>query len=191
MRLQELHPALVHFPIALLPTSLAADALGRWTGNPGLMDLGRRTIPLAAASAALAGVAGLIAQESSRIADEAHEALVTHRTLNVGLTAAAAALAALRWRRERPGLGYLLAGLAGTAVLFYSASLGGKMVYHSGVGVSAADGLKEDQAPEIRPGNARQVAGLSARHIRDGLAHAVDDLREGKAAPALSHSAGA
>lgn len=185
MRLQELHPALVHFPIALLPTSVAADALGRWTGNRGLMDLGRRTMPIAAASALLAGVAGLIAQESSRVKEEAHDALITHRTLNVGLTAAAAAMALVRWRRERPGLGYLLAGLAGTAVLFYSANLGGQMVYEMGVGVSPADGLKEDQAPQVRPGNARQIASLSARHIRDGLAHAVDHLKEGKVAPSL------
>jgi uncharacterized membrane protein len=43
MRLQEVHPATVHAPITLLPLSLAADVLGRLTGNDGLLELGRRT----------------------------------------------------------------------------------------------------------------------------------------------------
>lgn len=48
MRLQEVHPATVHAPITLLPLSLTADVLGRLTGNDGLLELGRRTMPLAA-----------------------------------------------------------------------------------------------------------------------------------------------
>jgi uncharacterized membrane protein len=41
MRLQELHPSIVHFPIALLPTALAADALGPLSGSETLMEMGR------------------------------------------------------------------------------------------------------------------------------------------------------
>src|SRR5690606_1547000 len=58
MRLQEIHPALVHYPIALLPTSIVADTIGRVIGSQSLMDLGRRTMPLAVVSAAAAGVFG-------------------------------------------------------------------------------------------------------------------------------------
>ena len=40
-RLQELHPALVHFPVTLLPVAIGADVIGRIAGSPsggGLRD---------------------------------------------------------------------------------------------------------------------------------------------------------
>ena len=85
MRLQELHPALVHYPIAPLPVALAADALGRATGSEVLLEIGKRGMALAAGSAAISAVAGLIAQETVRTDEVSHDLLVTHRTLNVGL----------------------------------------------------------------------------------------------------------
>ena len=91
MHLQELHPSAVHYPIALLPLSIAADTLGLLTRNRSLLELGRLTMPVAAASAAVAGVLGLIAQEVVETDDEGMEMLITHRTLNLGLLGVAAA----------------------------------------------------------------------------------------------------
>ncbi len=48
MRLQEIHPSLVHYPLALLPLSIGADLIGRATGNKAPQDLARATMPLAA-----------------------------------------------------------------------------------------------------------------------------------------------
>lgn len=188
MRLQELHPSLVHFPIALLPTALAADALGRLSGSEMLMEMGRRLMPVAAVSAAVAGVAGLIAQESSHVQEEAHPYLITHRNLNMGLVGMVALLAQKRARRKRPSLGYLLAGLGGLATMTYTAYLGGHMVYEHGVGVKPAGGLLEEKAPELRPENAREVLDISMQHIRHGWSHAMRHLEEGKIAPVLTQS---
>ncbi|MBY0397248.1 MAG: DUF2231 domain-containing protein, partial [Thermoleophilia bacterium] len=159
MRIQEIHPAVVHFPVAIFPTAVAFDALGLLTGDRSLMDTGRRLIPLAAAGAALAGVAGLAAQGAVRAEGPAHDHLVTHRTLNMGLTALLVTLAADRVRRERPGPGYLAAGLAGIAAMAYSTYLGGRLVYGHGIGVEAAGGVRGDAAPEIRRGNLGRAAG--------------------------------
>jgi len=63
VRLQEIHPSLVHLPMTLLPLAVGADALGRATGNQSLRDVGRWAMPLAAASAAVLALFGLIAQE--------------------------------------------------------------------------------------------------------------------------------
>lgn len=188
MRLQEIHPALVHFPIALFPTALAADALGRASGSETLMEIGRRLMPVAAASAALAGVAGFISQESSHVKEEAHPYLITHRNLNLGLIGVVALLAKRRARRKRPSAGYLLAGAAGLATMSYTAYLGGHMVYEHGVGVTPAGGVREDKAPELTPGNAQEVLDLSAKHIRHGWSHAMKHLEEGKIAPLLTRS---
>ncbi|MEO7963793.1 MAG: DUF2231 domain-containing protein [Gemmatimonadaceae bacterium] len=74
MRRQEVHPALVHYPLALVPASLVADFAGSVTNSESLLDLGKRLMPVAAASAAVAAVAGLAAQEEVR---------ATGRTLTV------------------------------------------------------------------------------------------------------------
>lgn len=186
MRLHELHPSLVHFPIALLPTSVGADLLGRVTGDDRLHDLGRLTIPLAAVGAALAGIAGFMAQEEVVVEGGAHPVLVTHRTLNVGVLGTLVAMAWRRTRRERPGWGYLGAGLATISAMSYSAYLGGHMVYEHGVGVRAAGGLEEAEAPQLR---ARDAPGLGAKAAADaahGLEHAAHHLAEGDVVPTLT-----
>lgn len=191
MRLQELHPALVHFPIALLPTALAADAVGRFADNPQLSEIGRRLMPFAAGSTVLAGLAGLIAQEASVVPDgPAHDQLTTHRNLNLGLIGLATLLAVRRSGRRRASRGYLVAGFAGLGAMMYSASLGGKLVYEHGLGVEPAGGLHEDQAPELRPDNLGEVARLAATQIEHGARHAWEHLREGEFAPTLTGRGG-
>jgi uncharacterized membrane protein len=188
MRLQELHPALVHFPISLLPTTLAIDAAGRVTGDATLLEIGRRGIVFAAGSAAVSAIAGLLAQEASHFDEDTRDILITHRNLNLGLIGLTGWMAVRRLRRERPGIGYLLAGMAGIAVMTYSAYLGGHMVYERGVGVSRADGLREEEAPPLLPSTAGEVLNASARHVVQGVRHAAEDLAHGELVPWLTRS---
>lgn len=184
--LQEMHPAVVHFPIAFLPLSLGADALGRLTGDYALQRMGRLTMPLAAASAANAAAFGLIAQQAVRAEGQAHDILVTHRTLNAGLVALTAALAVKRLRTRRPGLGYLALGLAGLGMMGYSAYLGGRLSYEHGVGVKPAGGLNEARAPEIGLDNVGQGARAAAGNLADGVRGAAREYASGELAPALA-----
>jgi uncharacterized membrane protein len=183
MRLQELHPALVHYPIVLLPATLGADALGRVTGDETLLEIGRRGIALAAGSAAISAIAGVIAQEASEFEGEGRDLLVTHRTLNLGLVGLTTWMATRRARRDRPSFGYLLTGIGGLVAMAYSAYLGGRMVYEHGVGVKEADGLREEEAPHLHADRAREVFGVSARHIVDGIKHAAGDAARGDVVP--------
>ncbi len=186
MRLQEVHPALVHFPIVLLPVSIGADLLGRASGNESLMELGRRTMPFAVASGLLAGVAGLMAQSEVDGDDSAMDVLKTHRTLNLGLVAASAGMAAVRARNEKPGLGYLLGGLAAVAVLGYSAYLGGKMVYTDGLGVEAADGVrKRPRVPELTRRGARRAARTAMKDLEKGIQTTVEETAKGELVPEI------
>lgn len=190
MRLQEIHPALVHFPITLLPASILADTLGRVTGNESLMQVGRATMPLAAASAAIAGVFGLVAQQTVELDDETTDLLITHRNLNLGAIALTAAMAVARAGMRRPSRRYLAAGFAGMAAVSYSAYLGGHMVYEHGVGVSEAGGLKEEEAPRLLPRTAAEAVHLTKRHIREGAAVTAEEFAEGKVAPWIRRPAG-
>mgnify|MGYP002778205073 CR=1 FL=1 len=185
MRLHELHPTLVHYPLALIPTAWLADALGWLTGSRTLMNVGRVMMPVAAASAAVTGAAGLIAQESVKAEGPAHDVLVTHRTLNVGLIAATTVLAVLRSREEEPRPAHLLAGLVGMVAMSYSAYLGGKMVYDHGVGVRPADGLQEDRSTEVRTDNLREVARTASQELSHGVRHAAAEMRSSPMLPAM------
>ena len=170
MRTHEIHPMLVHFPLALLPTAIAADAIGAMTDNRALMDTGKALMPLAVASMAATGVAGFAAQEEVRAEGEAHDMLVTHRNLNVGLLLMSAGLAVVRAGQERPGPGYLLAGLAGAALMTYSGYLGGKMVYRHGVGVGAAERYDPERSPRIERGHLGEAARIAATDVASGAA---------------------
>ncbi len=184
MRLHEVHPSVVHFPITLFPVSLGMDLAGRVSDDEHLLEAARLGMIGAATSAALAGIFGFIAQEEI-VAGEAHDVLVTHRTMNIGFLALASTMAVLRLRRERPTWSYLAAGIIGTAGLLYGAYLGGKMVYTHGVGVEKAAGLDYDEAPELLPSQAGRVARTSLRHAAKGVWHTVQDMTGGEIVPAL------
>lgn len=185
IRLHEIHPTLAHFPVALLPTAVGADLAGVLLDDASLNDVGQKLMPVAAASMAITGVAGFVAQEAVRTDDGAHDLLITHRNLNVGLLALTTVLATVRAGRRRPGPGYLLAGLAAAALATYTGYLGGHMVYAHGVGVKPGEGFDEARSPEIfqgRPETTARIAGENAGHA---VKHAVHHLREGNVAPAL------
>jgi len=191
MRLQEVHPALVHFPLALMPLSIGADLVGRTTDSDALMNLGKRTMPLAVAGGLVAGVAGLMAQSQVQAEGKALEQLKTHRTLNLGLVIAATAMAAYRARTEKPGLGYLLAGLASLAVLNYSAYLGGSMVYQRGVGVEAADGVRaQPPVPELTTHTARDAVRTAWTDLEKGIQTTVEESAKGDLVPAIVNRGG-
>ena len=63
IHLQEMHPALVHLPIALLPLAVGADMAGSVTGNDSVLSFGQKAICIAAAGAVASAVTGLIAGE--------------------------------------------------------------------------------------------------------------------------------
>ena len=187
MKLHEVHPALVHFPIALLPVSVGADLLGRVTGNQELLDLGRRTMPLAAASGLVAGIAGLMAQTEVEADGKSLETLKTHRTLNLGIVAIAGAMSAYRSKRDRPSLGYLALGIAGFAAMAYSAYLGGEIVYRDGVGVDAADGVRQKPVvPELTRETTPRALRTAASDLAKGIQLTVEESAKGDLVPALT-----
>ena len=173
MRLHEVHPSLVHYPLALLPLAVVTDTLGYLTRNRRLLAAGRWATLLTAATAAAAGTAGLLAQEEVVAEGKARDLLVTHRTMNIALTLATAVLAAWRWRRRAPSPLSLAVGAVGLGAMSYSAYLGGRMVYEHGVGVMPALGVKPGRGRLLRPGNLDEAA----EEIRDGVTHAAADPR--------------
>ena len=108
IQLQQMHPAMVHLPITLLPLSVGADLLGCMTGSKSLHSFGKTAIVAAAAGAAAAAVTGLIAGEEVNVEGESRDMLMTHRNLNFIATLVAGCMALRRSQRRKPGALYLV-----------------------------------------------------------------------------------
>ncbi|RKH45463.1 DUF2231 domain-containing protein [Corallococcus sicarius] len=144
MLLHELHPSVVHLPLALLPTAAVADLIVVMTGDRAWAKVGRRLWVVGAGSAVLAGVAGLAASQEVRLeAPRARDMTFVHGAGNAVITLGALGLMA--WRLGRaPTVTTTVLGLGACAFALYTASLGGKMVYEQGIGINPMPG----QAPQ-------------------------------------------
>jgi uncharacterized membrane protein len=169
MRTHELHPALVHAPLALLPTAaifdLAAAASPRWAGR-GRDHTGRTLWWATATSGLVTGLAGMAASQEIELSEErARDMMFLHGIGNFTLVLAAFGVAA--WRSaNRATYTSALTGLMAAGAATYTAYLGGVLVYTHGAGVKRLGGAAAE-APALF--SARGAARLG-RDAARGLA---------------------
>jgi uncharacterized membrane protein len=185
LRLQELHPTVVHLPLALLPLAVGAEILGAITDRQLFRTFGRRAITLAAAGAVGAAVTGLVAGEEVNVEGETRDMLQTHRNLNAVATVIAITMAAWRSRVRKPGAAYLAAGVAGVGVVAYTGYLGGELVYEHGVGVDPAKGVWRPDAPQLERRQFGAFVRDAAIDVWHGVRHMAEELARGEIVPAL------
>jgi uncharacterized membrane protein len=137
-----LHPALIHFPIALVSFSFVTDLLGR--------IFNRSTLRSAAAWTLLGALIGGAAAAASGYLDMTHDALGEtaryvdfHEDIGWILVGAVVVLTLWRWlvyvRKDRPpGMIYLIGALLVMGLTLFQGWYGGEMVYSQGAGVAAA-----------------------------------------------------
>lgn len=140
--MKPVHPILVHFPIALLVLSVAADLVGFFTDNVSLRNTGWWALLGAAIGGVLTVAAGVYDMRRANLQEEVHERVHQHMKVGFALLAAIIGLTVWRWTfYTQPGLpvtaiyldvALLTAGLAG-----FQGWLGGELVYTYGVFVKA------------------------------------------------------
>lgn len=149
--LPNLHPLVVHFPIALLVTALFFDFSALISRKRRWLDHGATLLYcLAAVGSAAAWFSGLKAAEPMwSMPGPAQAALSEHQDLGLYTMAAAGVLAVFRlfvaWlarkdSRTPMGLFRLVAFIAAIAVVFLvglTADHGGALVYHHGMGIES------------------------------------------------------
>ncbi len=141
-----LHPALVHFTIALFIMAVGLDVVGWLLRKPGLHTAAWVNLAIAGLMGIGTAIAGMAAEMHLLLTPENHLALHRHKILGFSLLACILVLALWRWRLGGafPARGaslYLLLAMAGTALTATTAYYGGDLVYVRGVGVQALDRL--------------------------------------------------
>lgn len=132
------HPALVHFPIALLGTSLVFDLVGLLTGSAHWWAISFWNMVLGLSIGALTATTGLI--DSTRVKSDSPASAVVSRHMFVILGAVSAYFCAVMVRfgpHEPVGMalvGTLALEVLGAGLLTYGGWLGGELVYRHGVG---------------------------------------------------------
>ena len=136
MLLHELHPSVVHAPLALLPTAAVADLISVVSGDRAWGKVARRVWVAGTLSGLFAGVAGLAASQEVRMdSPRARDMTFLHGLGNSVILLGAMGVTAWRLRRE-PTVTSAVVGLAACGLALYTATLGGKMVYELGVGIN-------------------------------------------------------
>ena len=135
-----LHPAVVHFPIALLSVGLAGALADAWSKRrPWLADAVSWLLWLGTASAWAAGALGLLAERTAPHVPPAWETLAAHQTLaywTIGLFSALSL-----WRaflRDRGPKLFLLGWIAAAALLLATGYQGGELVFTHNMGTAAS-----------------------------------------------------
>lgn len=166
MRTHELHPAIVHAPLTLLPLAAAVDLAAALSPRDRRLDAAGRGLWWATAGGGLlVGLAGMAAsQEIELRSDRARDMMFLHGIGNFGLVLSAFGVAA--WRsRNGASLTSAAAGVAAAAASMYTAYLGGELVYSHGAGVKPLGGA----AAEAPPLFSRRGAGRLGRDAVRGL----------------------
>jgi uncharacterized membrane protein len=142
------HPLIVHFPIAFLTAFLLLEVSGLALRKPAVRQVASGMLYLGALSAVAAAGAGLVAEASVPHGAAVHEIMEWHE--RAGLTVATLSVILALWRylaharfsSMAQALHLFVAGLIAVCLVF-GADLGGLMVYQYGVGVK---GLQEAEA---------------------------------------------
>jgi uncharacterized membrane protein len=140
--LQNLHPLVVHFPLALLPGAALFYLLAWLAGRESLAWTALWFLVLGTASGAVAAGTGLYASEGLMVDPTVREQLLTpHKLWMLGTVGASAGLAI--WAlvaRPFPSRGrtlFVLLLLAMLGVMAHGADYGGRMVYDYNAGGNA------------------------------------------------------
>jgi uncharacterized membrane protein len=138
-----LHPAVIHFPIALALVALLVELLARVPRWRALEPAAALLVTLAALGAIAAVVTGDMAHDEAVVPAGAHDLVEQHEELGEtamwSLVGLAAARLLLGWRRRFSGAlpwAYLVLAAAAAGLVAYNGHLGGRLVFDHGVGTA-------------------------------------------------------
>lgn len=138
--MQNIHPIFVHFPIALILSGFALDALGSVLKRPNFHIAGRLNVTLGFLGACLSVLTGLRAEQTvTQHSYEIHQLMEAHGRIGLLILGLSFALTLWRWLArsifiQKIRFLYFISYAILVILVFYAGYLGGRMVYEYNVG---------------------------------------------------------
>ena len=141
--MDNIHPLLVHFPIAFFTAFFILDGIGTVAKKTQWRYVAAWLLYLGTIAAVFTVIAGLFAANSVEHGDAVHDIMERHEHIGIAILALSLFLSAWRlkqWGMHSSGTNAVFLGLAGFLcfLLTLGADLGGLMVYQYGVAVKPA-----------------------------------------------------
>lgn len=153
----EIHPSLVHFPIAFFLGAVLYDLYAWWRGDPGASRVATGLLWAGVGTAALTAAAGVLAYYTgpASYTEEAGRLIWWHIGAAVTQFVLFTIAAVVRWRLgpAAPPAWTRVLGVVAAAVLIYAGYVGGYIVYHGASGIEPellAPRLQEKQIHKQR-----------------------------------------
>jgi uncharacterized membrane protein len=158
--MQNIHPMLVHFPLAFLSAFFVLDLAGSLFHKPNWRAVASWLLYLGAVAAIFTATAGFIAADSVPHGGNVHEIMENHENFGIAVVILSVLLSG--WRALKGGAIegpanslFLILAAVMCGVMVLGADLGGLMVYRYGVSVSAVpvteDALMHSHGGEEEP----------------------------------------
>jgi uncharacterized membrane protein len=155
-KMDNIHPLLVHFPIAFLLTFFAIDLLGTLSKKPQWRSIASCLLYLGTVAAVFTVLAGFNAASSVAHGQNVHDIMENHEHFGVSVLSLAAVLSI--WRLKSHGVIqsganvlFLILSTLLVLLIILGADLGGLMVYHYGVAVDAVTVPADDHVHGHEP----------------------------------------
>ena len=141
--LLNIHPAFVHFPIALFPTALFFYIIGMVIKKPAFLLGGRICLYLAFVSTIFAVWTGSDATDSFPHTEEIHEMITTHAYIGMAVFVVSLVMVVWSFFKNREGkalwsIWFLAVLIFVSYLVLQNGDIGGRMVYIQGAAVKAA-----------------------------------------------------
>ena len=142
------HPMVVHFPIAFLLGFLFVEMLAAVRQSQAMAQVASGLLYLGALGAVLAATAGIVAEHTVPHGEAVHDIMERHEWLGLSVTSLSIILAFWRYvggstlMGMSRGMHWFIACVMAVC-LFFGADLGGLMVYQHGVGVQSLQNVTD------------------------------------------------
>lgn len=161
--MKPVHPIFVHFPIALLVLSVAADVLALLVAQDALQAVAVWALLGAAIGGVVTVLAGIYDMNRAQLAHTTHQRVHRHMKVGFALAAAIPLLAVWRWMiylEDGFELGgfYLLTAFLVLGLAAFQGWLGGELVYTYGVGVDLRDANAVSQSADAHAEHGKKQA---------------------------------
>jgi len=135
--MDNIHPLLVHFPIAFFSAFFLFDVVGKLANNSNLRGVASWLLYLGTVSALFTVGAGVLAASSVPHGGNVHEIMERHEHIGLFVLGLATLLSVWRIGTSAGGVVFLIVSALLVVLLVLGADLGGLMVYKYGVAVEA------------------------------------------------------